>query len=68
MGYGGMANSADEGDRLASILGNRTTMMMGNHGVLVAAETVGEGFDTMYYLERHARRWCSPIRPAGRSM
>jgi ribulose-5-phosphate 4-epimerase/fuculose-1-phosphate aldolase len=27
-------------------------MMMGNHGVLVAAETVAEAFDTMYYLER----------------
>ena len=52
MGYGGMANSEAEGDRLAAILGNRTTMMMGNHGVLVAAKTVAEAFDTVYYLER----------------
>jgi ribulose-5-phosphate 4-epimerase/fuculose-1-phosphate aldolase len=27
-------------------------MMMGNHGVLVAAKTVAEAFDTVYYLER----------------
>lgn len=52
LGYGGMANSEAEGDRLAALLGNRTTMMMGNHGVLVAAATVAEAFDTMYYLER----------------
>jgi ribulose-5-phosphate 4-epimerase/fuculose-1-phosphate aldolase len=52
MGYGGMANSEAEGDRLAAILGNRTTMMMGNHGVLVAAKTVADAFDTVYYLER----------------
>ena len=52
LGYGGMANSEAEGDRLAALLGNRTTMMMGNHGVLVAATTVAEAFDTVYYLER----------------
>jgi ribulose-5-phosphate 4-epimerase/fuculose-1-phosphate aldolase len=52
LGYGGMANTDAEGDRLAALLGNRTTMMMGNHGVLVAAGTVAEAFDTMYYLER----------------
>ena len=27
-------------------------MMMGSHGVLVAAATVAEAFDTVYYLER----------------
>ncbi|MDP9137368.1 MAG: class II aldolase/adducin family protein, partial [Pseudomonadota bacterium] len=53
--YGGMANSDDEGDRLSALLGNRTTMMMGNHGVLVVANTVGEAFDRLYYLERACR-------------
>ena len=47
-----MANSDEEGDRLASLLGNRKTMMMGNHGVLVVANTVAEAFDQLYYLER----------------
>lgn len=50
--YGGMANSDAEGDRLAGLLGNRRTMMMGNHGVLVVADTVGQAFDQLYYLER----------------
>jgi ribulose-5-phosphate 4-epimerase/fuculose-1-phosphate aldolase len=51
-GYAGMATSLEEGQRLASLLGNRQTLMMGNHGVLVAGNSVAEAFDTLYYLER----------------
>jgi ribulose-5-phosphate 4-epimerase/fuculose-1-phosphate aldolase len=50
--FGGMANTDDEGERLVYVLGNKTVMMMGNHGVLVAAQTVAEAYDSMYYLER----------------
>ncbi|MCC5975598.1 MAG: class II aldolase/adducin family protein [Rubellimicrobium sp.] len=53
-GFGGMALSDNEGDRLAAILGDRKVLLMGNHGVLVAAPTVAEAFDTMYYFERAA--------------
>jgi len=52
LGYQGMANSDAEGERLAKLLGNRKTMMLGNHGVLIAAATVAEAFDELYYLER----------------
>jgi ribulose-5-phosphate 4-epimerase/fuculose-1-phosphate aldolase len=52
LGYEGMANSDEEGNRLASLLGNHKTMMLGNHGVLIAAATVAEAFDELYYLER----------------
>ena len=55
MGYGGMANSDAEGDRIAKLLGNKQIMMMGNHGILICAETVAEAFDLTYYLERAAR-------------
>ena len=53
--YGGMANSDEEGDRLARLIGNRNIMMMGNHGILVCATTVAEAFDLTYYLERACR-------------
>jgi ribulose-5-phosphate 4-epimerase/fuculose-1-phosphate aldolase len=53
--YGGMANTDDEGDRLARLIGNKTIMMMGNHGVLVCASTVAEAYDLTYYLERSCR-------------
>jgi ribulose-5-phosphate 4-epimerase/fuculose-1-phosphate aldolase len=55
MGYGGMANSDDEGNRIARLMGNRSIMMMGNHGVLICAATVAEAFDLTYYLERSCR-------------
>jgi ribulose-5-phosphate 4-epimerase/fuculose-1-phosphate aldolase len=55
MNYGGMANSDDEGDRLARLLGNKSIMMMGNHGVLICAATVAEAYDLTYYLERACR-------------
>ena len=52
--FGGMALSDDEGDRLAQVLGDKTVLMMGNHGVLVAAPSVAEAFDELYYFERAA--------------
>jgi ribulose-5-phosphate 4-epimerase/fuculose-1-phosphate aldolase len=51
--FGGMALSDEEGDRLAGLMGkDKTVMMMGNHGVLVAASSVAMAFDLMYHLER----------------
>ena len=55
LGYSGMANSDDEGDRLAKLMGNKSSMMMGNHGVLVAGKSVAEAYDKLYYLERACR-------------
>jgi ribulose-5-phosphate 4-epimerase/fuculose-1-phosphate aldolase len=51
-GFGGMGLSDDEGDRLASLLGDNNVLLMGNHGVLVAADTVASALDEMYYFER----------------
>lgn len=53
-GFVGMALDDDEGDRLAASLGNKSVLMMGNHGVMVVGETVAQAFDTLYYLERAA--------------
>ena len=55
MGYGGMANTDAEGDRLAKLMGNKSIMMMGNHGILICAASVAEAFDLTYYLERACR-------------
>ncbi len=55
MDYGGMANTEEEGDRLARLMGNKQIMMMGNHGILICAASVAEAFDLTYYLERACR-------------
>ncbi|HSO47607.1 MAG TPA: class II aldolase/adducin family protein [Rhizobiaceae bacterium] len=55
MNFGGIATEEAEGERIASTIGNRKVLMMANHGVTVIGETVGEAFDTMYYLEKAAQ-------------
>jgi ribulose-5-phosphate 4-epimerase/fuculose-1-phosphate aldolase len=52
LGYSGVADDMQEGERLAAALGGARRMMMGNHGVLVVAPTVAEAFHDLYYLER----------------
>lgn len=48
--YTGMADSEQEGARLARVLGNRSRLLMGNHGVMITANTVGEAFDDIYTI------------------
>jgi len=55
LGFGGIADNDEEGERLVRELGNKSRMMMGNHGILVCAATVAEAFDLTYYLERACR-------------
>ena len=44
----------EEGDRLARLLGDRTIMVMGGHGVTVAGPTPADAFDELYIAERTA--------------
>ncbi len=53
--FTGMANSPQEGQRLARALGNRQVLMMGNHGVLTIGASIAEAFDAMYHVERACR-------------
>lgn len=55
LNYGGIADTAAEGARLVRVLGNRQIMLMGNHGVLIAAPDVAQAYDQLYYLERACR-------------
>lgn len=55
MHYGGIASADEEGERIASTLGNRKTLMMANHGVMTVGATIAEAFEQMYYLERAAK-------------
>lgn len=56
--YGGMAFEA-EGTRCAALLANPrlTTMVMGNHGVLIIGRTVAEAFNRLYYFERASQTY-----------
>jgi ribulose-5-phosphate 4-epimerase/fuculose-1-phosphate aldolase len=50
--YSGPAWDPAEGRRLADLLGDKTVMLMANHGPLVVGRTVAEAYDRLYYLER----------------
>jgi len=53
--FGGIANDEAEGIRIANSFGNSSIMMMGNHGISCAGETVAEAFEHLYYLERASK-------------
>lgn len=53
--FGGMADEAAEGERIAKSLGSHSSLIMSNHGVSVAAETVAEAIEELYFLERAAK-------------
>lgn len=50
-GFDGMGLD-EEAERLSHGLGNKSVMMMGNHGVMVVGATVAQAFDELYYFER----------------
>lgn len=53
--FAGVADTEEEGERLAEALGDKQVLMMGNHGALIAAPTVAEAYDLLYYFERSCR-------------
>ncbi|MFC7335276.1 class II aldolase/adducin family protein [Rhodocista pekingensis] len=50
--YEGVALDHDERPRLQADLGDRSTMLLRNHGTLTLGSTVAEAFTRMYFLER----------------
>jgi len=61
--FAGMAFE-EEGKRCAQLLADPkiTTMIMGNHGVLVIGATVAETFNRLYYFERAAETYIRALQ------
>ena len=53
--YAGTADTLDEGERLAKLMGDKHVMFMKNHGVLVVGDTVAQAYRRIYKLERVCR-------------
>ena len=53
--YGGAADHAQEGERLAQALGDKAVLFHAHHGVIVVGESIARGFDDLYFLERAAQ-------------
>lgn len=50
--YRGLAESPEEGERIAAAMGSAHVLLMAHHGVVVVGASVAEAFDRLYYLER----------------
>ena len=50
--YGGLAVAREEGQRMASALGNHTVMMHANHGVTSVGQDVAHAMFELHYLEK----------------
>ena len=48
----GPVRDSEEGDRIARVMGDRTIMVMANHGVTVVGPSVHDAFDELYMAER----------------
>lgn len=53
--YAGTADTLDEGERLAKLMGDKQVMFMKNHGVLVVGGTIAQAYKRLYKLERVCR-------------
>ena len=53
--YAGNADTLEEGERLAKLIGDKQIMFMQNHGVLVVGDTVAQAYRRIHMLERVCR-------------
>ncbi|MCP4874786.1 MAG: hypothetical protein GY896_04825 [Gammaproteobacteria bacterium] len=53
------ADSLEEGERLAILIGDKVVVFMRNHGVLVAVDSIARGYSMLYMLEQVC---CTQIR------
>lgn len=53
--YTGTADTLEEGERLARLLGDNQVIFMKNHGVLVVGDTIAQAYERLYKLERVCR-------------
>ena len=50
--YRGLVEDPKEGERISSVIGKHTAMLMANHGVMLVGNTIAEAWHELYYLER----------------
>jgi len=50
--YNGLALEAGEGERMAEALGEKSILILRNHGVLVIGSSAAQAFERLYFLER----------------
>ncbi len=55
LSFGGIADAAEEGERIAESMGDKSVLVMGNHGVTIVGDTVADAFEDLYFFEKAAQ-------------
>jgi ribulose-5-phosphate 4-epimerase/fuculose-1-phosphate aldolase len=55
LSFGGLGDDAAERPRLACAIKEKSTLLMGNHGVLAAGAKVADAFEDLYFFEKAAQ-------------
>ena len=63
--YEGPALDLDERERLVRDLGNKYTMILRNHGFMIAGRSIKEAFSLVFYLEKSAASQLQAMAAAG---
>lgn len=53
--FGGISDSEAEGAHLVKALGDKSVLVMGNHGVTITGESVANAFEDLYFFEKAAQ-------------
>lgn len=53
--YRGTADTLEEGERLARVIGGKQILFMKNHGVIAIGDTIAQAYKRLYMLERVCR-------------
>lgn len=53
--YAGTADTLQEGERLATLMGDKEVVFLRNHGLLVAVDSIARAYRMLYLLERVCR-------------
>ena len=70
-GYAGIADTPEEGERMAAAMGDKRVLFLANHGVVVTSNSIARAFGDLYFLERACQAQVlamstgRPLRPIG---
>lgn len=53
--FGGIADAEEEGRHIAEAMDSKAVLVMANHGVTVAGDTVADAFEDLYFFEKAAQ-------------
>ena len=58
--FGGLGFE-EESNKMASCIGNHSTMLLANHGILTTGQTVAQAFDELFYFEKACETYITAL-------